>query len=363
MTPIPDFVTPGGILAEIILWVRRIIKTMSTAAMPDRTIADYINRFYMYEMAERVQLFELKRQFLFETSPNVFQYQAPFLYQTSTDPEVPGNPAVPSYQEFRDPVYCDGIQMGWFQNDKQFYGVFPELVLNEQPFYGNGTPGPYTFVFGSQPVLPGFIDDLGNLEPRVFISAMDSEGIQEYIVDQGSGLLQGMDYAMQTILFPTGPQRNITPTNSAGVVNYLLGTATCTFNNPIPATSVISTQTNPYSSGFPRICLFFNNIFKLYPVPDRVYKIQMDAFVTPAQFMATTNSVPFAYMSEYIARGAARKILSDNGDYDQFAFYEPLFKEQEVLVLRRTERQNSVVRTPTIFSYQSSDSSYMFTRY
>jgi hypothetical protein len=41
--------------------------------------------------------------------------------------------------------------------------------------------------------------------------------------------------------------------------------------------------------------------------------------------MNYTDILPFAYMSEYIARGAARKILADTGDIELFAFYVPLF--------------------------------------
>jgi len=55
-------------------------------------------------------------------------------------------------------------------------------------------------------------------------------------------------------------------------------------------------------------------------------------------------------MSEYIARGAARKILSDTGDFEQFNFYEPLFREQELLVWKRSQRQWTASRTPTIYS-------------
>jgi hypothetical protein len=55
-------------------------------------------------------------------------------------------------------------------------------------------------------------------------------------------------------------------------------------------------------------------------------------------------------MCEYIARGAARKILADTGDTEQFMFYEPLFKEQETLVWKRSQRQFTATRTCTIFS-------------
>ncbi len=55
-------------------------------------------------------------------------------------------------------------------------------------------------------------------------------------------------------------------------------------------------------------------------------------------------------MAEYIARGAARKLLSDTGDVEQFMFYEPLFREQELLVWKRSQRQWTATRTQTLYS-------------
>lgn len=55
-------------------------------------------------------------------------------------------------------------------------------------------------------------------------------------------------------------------------------------------------------------------------------------------------------MAEYLARGAARKILSDTGDVDQFQFYEPLFREQELLVWKRSQRQWTATKTQTLYS-------------
>jgi hypothetical protein len=63
-------------------------------------------------------------------------------------------------------------------------------------------------------------------------------------------------------------------------------------------------------------------------------------------------------MCEYIARGAARKILADTGDIEQFQFYEPLFREQEMLVWKRSQRQFTATRTQTIFSEFSSQRPY-----
>ena len=84
--------------------------------------------------------------------------------------------------------------------------------------------------------------------------------------------------------------------------------------------------------------------------PDRQYLVELDAYLTPSAFLTTSQAVQFGYMSEYIARGAARKILSDTGDIEQFQFYEPLFREQEILVWKRSQRQWTNNRTPTLYS-------------
>lgn len=333
----------GGILSDVIIWVRRIIKSPSDQTISDTTIGDYINRFYVYDMPERIQLFELARQYTFETIPNVFEYQFPYT----------------NYQNVKSPVYCDAVLMGYTQSDDQFYKIFPELVQNEVVTLGDGGPGPYNFILPRTPILRGFTDDLGNLLPYVYVTAIDNAGEQVYVVDDGNGNLIQCDGTFQF-----GPNGAPEPVNIVGSVNYVTGALTdITFANSIDVGIPINVQYSPYSVGFPRVMLFYNNIFKLYPVPDRPYKIQIDTHTTPAAFMSTESAVPFAYMSEYIARGAARKILTDNADYDMFQFYEPLFREQENLVLRRTSRQNATQRTPTIYSASNNQNPYIFTQY
>lgn len=334
----------GSVLSDVIIWTRRIIKSPSDQTITDQTILDYINRFYIYDVPERLQLFELMRQYTFSTQRNIFMYQAPFYLDNNGI-----NTGIPMYQTFRPPVYADGIEMGFYESNDQFYRIFPELVQNTIPFQGDGTVGPYITTLSRLPILRGFTDDLGHLEPYVFVTMLDGTGTQRYVVDDGAGLLIQTDSSFQPGLVP----------DLAGTVDYVTGAMTFTFNQMVPDGNDINIQTSPFSSGFPRLMQFFNNIFKLYPVPDRPYKIQVDANITPAQFLDSASSVPFAYMSEYLARGAARKILTDNADYDQFAFYEPLFREQENLVLRRTTRQRAVERTPTIYSGQVSANPYV----
>lgn len=350
--------TTGTVYSDIENWVRRILKSPSQQSISSTTIADYVNRFYTYDAPARLQLFECKTQYVFETEPNRFIYQFP--YQ--------------NFQMIEPPAYCDGVQMGFFQSNTQFYNIYPEFVNNERPICGSGIVGPYNITFTRNPILRGFRSDNPwqsfqatpptvpptevvtyptTLTPYVFITAFDIDHNFMYIVDGGDGILYQTDSTFQNP--PQGPDvvgGVIVPPLVAGTVDYLHGQITFSFNNIVPAHEPINVQTSPYSPGTPRVCLFFNNQIKLFPVPSRAHKISMDAYITPAQFLNTSTSLPYGYMAEWIARGAARKILADNGDTEQIQLYEPFFREQEVLVLRRTERQNSTQRTPTIFCGQ-----------
>lgn len=329
---------PGELLSEIITWVRRIIKFPSQQSISDDTIIDYINRFYLYDIPTSVQLFELKRQYSFEALEGIYEYAFPYR----------------EYQLIRQPVFCDGEQIGYFNHTDEFYQVFPQLIQNEKPFQGDGGVS-YSFTATTIPILRGFTDHLDNLLPRVFITAIASDGLTKYIVDNGNGVLNQTDDTFQNILVA-----------NAGTVDYSTGAMVFNFSVAIPSGNDINIQTQPFSTGRPRSLLFFNNTISLYPVPDRTYLIQLDAQITPAAFLESANegqTFEFGYMAEYIARGSARKIMADNGDDENLRMNETFFKEQEHKVLRRTNRQQQVTRKPTIFSGQTNSQSYQYNQY
>ena len=105
-----------------------------------------------------------------------------------------------------------------------------------------------------------------------------------------------------------------------------------------------------YQTGLPRSVLFYNNVITLRSPPAQSYLIELDAYLSPAAFLNSESALPFGYMAEYISLGAARKILSDTGDAEQLAFYEPRFIEQESLVHIRSQREFTATRTQTIYS-------------
>jgi Ubiquitin-activating enzyme E1 FCCH domain len=455
-----------NLLFDIITYIRRIIKTPSNQVITDNLIIDYINRFWLMDVDARIQLFDLKTTYQFQTQPGVDQYNMP-LYNL----QVEGNPNTsisyyPVYQGFINPAFINGIQVPMQSEQSSFYNIWPDIV-QQLPVVavGNGTSGPYSFQFpivanfNTPPnpplngILRGHVDITGivdfanntsnlqdppivtalntsipstSVDSKVWITSIAADGSNIVVQDSGqflegstnNGLLMslgeypliealpngylnsfaitGASQATQCILtatttFQPGESVLITGVsgmtqlnnnmytvvanggttltinvNSTGftaytsggtvsaiqnVVNYLSGQVTnLYFPEPIPEGNNINANCFFFQSGLPRGILYYNNSLILRSPPDQSYLVKLTAYLSPAAYLNSSSAVQFAYMSEYIARGAARKILADIGDIEQFQFYEPLFKEQETLVWKRSQRQFTNTRTSTIYS-------------
>lgn len=380
------------LLSDIITYIRRIIKTPSNSVITDDLLIDYINRFWLSDVDARMQLFDLKTKYQFQTVPGVDKYNMP-LY----DPQIqPGNQIIdsfPVYQGFLDPVYVNGVRISFQTQRNSFYNVFPDIVQQLQVVaVGDGTAGPYTFqlpiLTNSIPVNPpvtgilrGHIDITGiiatgnNVDPpiadtalaatqipvvpttsvdsRFFITSLDATGASVVVQDSGQFLLGNVNYGL--LMQPGKAPKGNLPlpggySTTSNTINYLTGECSVQFPVAIPTGVNINVQCYYFQSGLPRSMLFYNNTITLRMPPSQQWLVELEAYLTPAAFLATGQAAPFGYMCEYIARGAARKILADTGDVEQFQFYEPLFIEQEMLVWKRSQRQFTANRTETIYS-------------
>lgn len=385
-----------NLLSDIITYVRRLIKSPSNATITDSLIVDYINRFWLMDMDARFQLFDFKTMYRFQTTPGIDQYNMP-LYNTNGYPSQGGITAndlqapisyYPVYQGFLGPAFVNGVQVPFFSDKGSFFNIWPNYIqqLNET-FFGDGTTGPYVLNTPYFPALAGHVDITGIISaqsatdpivapallptvpgspvvpyvgktstyPAVFITTQDANKNTVVVSDSGQFLNAPPVTGNMQLGMLTG---NVAPTwnTTTNVVNYATGQINITFDTAIPPGIPINIQSYYIQSGLPRAILFYNNTLMIRPPPNISYLVELEAYLTPAAFLSTSQSVPFAYMSEYISRGAARKILSDTGDIEQFMFYEPLFKEQETLVWKRSQRQFTSTRTPTIFSDFSSQS-------
>lgn len=384
-----------NLLNDVITYIRRIIKSPSNSSISDDLLIDYINRFWIMDVDARIQLFDLKKKYQFQTTPGVDRYNMP-LYDLQTEP---GNQQInfyPVYQGFMRPAFINGIEVTFQTQRTLFFGAYPNVVQTPiQVGTGNGTAGPYTLQIPfigppSTPLNPplnallrGHVDMQGiiatgtNVDPplrpltlgvttldltipvtsvdsSVFFTSVAADGSNIIVQDSGQFIQGNQNYGllMQPGNAPFGnlPLGGNVYSTTQNTINYLTGQANVTFNSIIPSGAVINAQCYFFQSGLPRMILFYNNTLTLRSVPDRAYLVELDAYMSPAAFLNSESAIPFAYMSEYIARGAARKILSDTGDIEQFNFYEPLFHEQEALVWKRSQRQFTSTRTETIYS-------------
>lgn len=372
-----------NLLQDIITYVRRIIKSPSDSVITDNLIIDYINRFWIMDVDARMQLFDLKTMYRFQTTPGVDQYNMP-LYSVQTEPGSQEIASYPVYQGFLPMCSVNGIQVPFYTQRQDFWNLWPNYVQALNPAAtGDGTAGPYTINLPFFPALPGHVDMSGIIatnstygDPPVVTSAVasatsiaevpvtsvysavtftsiDSNGQSVVVSDSGQFLEGNVGYGL--LMTPGQAPNGNAPlsggySTTSNTVNYATGVATVTFPVSIPSGTPINAQCYFYQQGIPRAILYYNNVITVRPPPNISYLVELEAYLSPAAFLTTGQAIPFGYMAEYIARGAARKILSDTGDIEQFSFYEPLFKEQETLVWKRSQRQFTSTRTQTIFS-------------
>ncbi len=351
----------------------------------------------------RMQLFDLKTSYKFQTTPGIDKYNMP-LYALQVEPGSQTISYYPVYQGFLGPAYINGIQVPLQTQRESFYNIWPDIVQQAQVIgVGDGTVGPYTLSFPTSPnnstpvnppieyILRGHVDITGviakginpiqdpplvsaaqillpspfiesvpvtSVDSRVFFTSVGSNGANIVVQDSGQFLDSKQNYGllMQPGKAPNGnlplvngPSPDYSTTQNT--INYLTGVATNVyFPDAIPQGANINGQCFFYQTGLPRTILFYNNVLTLRSPPDQQYMVELTGYLSPASYLSSGAAIQFSYMSEYLARGAARKILSDTGDVEQFQFYEPLFREQELLVWKRSQRQWTSSRTQTIYS-------------
>jgi len=264
----------------------------------------------------------------------------------------------------------NGIEVPLYTDRNSFYKIWPNYVQSLQPATVATTGTSYSLRLPFFPAIPGYLDITGvilsdsatdpivgttpfvaprtSIYPGVWITAIGSDGSNIVVTDSGQYLSTNQGYGMLINQSGTALSGGYSITSNS--VNYASGVVNVNF--PIaPATGTnINVDSYFFEQGIPRAILFQNNCLQIRPPPNTQYLVEIGAYLSPAAFLNTAQAIPFGYMAEYIARGAARKILSDTGDVEQFMFYEPLFREQETLVWKRSQRQFTANRTGTIFS-------------
>lgn len=279
-------------LAKIIDKVRNLTGTPSTDQLTDAQITDYINTYYVFTMP-----FELKEQinlqpYNFNTLPNIDVYAVSGAFQTD------------------EPMaYANGFPLIFYQDRDVFFQDWPQQYTQDQVATGTGVVTAYSGTTQASPIIEGTF----TITDQSQIAFDKSDGILYQTI-------VGVDTAV-------------------GTINYLTGAFSVTFNLISATTTTISDNYQAYQPARPQGVLFYNNQFTFRPIPDQVYQITMQGFITqesldsPAQLPLQTE------WGQLIAYGASLDIFADRSDLGAYNSFFPIFKRYENVALGRYVEQ------------------------
>jgi len=308
-----------GTLQQIRTKVRRLTATPSVIQLPDSLIDEYIDTFYEQDLPAHLKLWNLHDTYEFYTTQHEDEYTLPVNTILSISP----------------PLYIAGYQSFYTQLREQFYNIYPKLNFSQDVATGDGSAGPYTFTLSNVPCL----------KRDFLVTTVDTNSITRTLVDIPVTDLTGNLVAEGTT------------TPVLGTINYISGTVTVTnFGDTIASGTVINAQYVPYEANRPTAMLFYDDTMTMRPVPDKAYKVTVEVYRTPSQLLNVAGDEPdIRQWWQYIAFGAAYKILEDRQDIETMQALAARLDEQKQLVLHRTIEQITPQRTETIFSEQSSN--------
>jgi hypothetical protein len=334
-------------LAYIRNKVRRLTASASESALTTALIDEYINNFYTQDFAYAIKIDQMRNVYTFYTAPNIDRYPLDVNYN----------------QGVRSPAFVDGIPASFFKDRQQFFNMWPKWPTLFQPVSGDGITTLFNFT------LPAPF-----LSQMVTIGCVSTGGAAIQISDDGNGNLQ-LNFPNPIVTIPAPvttypaaipPVPGMHNTNTLnpglnakvniGTVNYVTGAFSINFTSNgvtgiIPASGeTLKVFVSQYSTGRPYSLLFWNNEFTIRPIPKFVHKIEVETYLTPVQFMQTTDNPILNQWAKYIAMGAARDILNDRQDMDGVANVSVMFKEQEALVLERQGVEEIGQRNSTIYN-------------
>lgn len=327
---------PLADLATIRTKVRRLTRSPSTDQLSDADIDQYINTFVIYDMPEQVRLFDLRTTLTFYTAPFIDTYST-----NTTDPTNPLYNFKNKYITIHEPCYIAGYQQFYSQSREQFYGIYPIVNSIQQIGQGDGIQTNFTgtIPFGQSTTAP--LTGPHILQNNVLFTSVGAAGTRICVNDVPAATNLG----------------NLVGDIGAGVntINYLTGVYDVTFATPPAAGVAVTAEVIPYQAALPQAVLYYQDQFIIRPVPDQSYRVNLEAYIVPTEFLTATptQNPDISQWWQYIAYGASKKVFEDRMDTESIQQIMPEFKTQERLVLRKSIVQYTNERTATIYTEQT----------
>jgi hypothetical protein len=226
-------------------------------------------------------------------------------------------------------VLVDNIPIPFTQQVLSFASAYNSTRVNVDFIVGNGTVGPYSGVFPSKPLVPGFTSAIGVLTPGFVITTYDSNGAILTVTDDGNGNLIG---------------------DGSGTISYLTGAVTnLVFNSPILSTEPIRGNGCFFSLGMPYSCLLNQDIFVFRPIPNKSYYISYVYNAIPAA-LTYDGTLPLSRYQEVLSKGTAMKLAEVLKDRELYASLKSLYDQAFNNLTYVDKRQRAVIRPNTLIN-------------
>lgn len=320
--------------------VRRLTRSPSITQISNAEIDEYINTFVLYDMPANLKLFSLRKTFSFFCNPYRGTYKTNTTNATDQFYDFKNK-----YSTLYEPMYVDGNQLSFSVSRDEFNSLYPQTITRATIATGDGLTVVYTGTLSAAPMI----------QSEVAFSSIDSSGNAIVLRDvpvvdaNGNPTNVGNLYALGAE--PAIPPAAIIATNT---INYVTGVYSITFSATPAQGELIEAHTIVYSPTRPNALLFFNNEISIRPIPDKAYRISFEVESLPSELLNNNDVPDLKEWWQYIAYGAAKKILEDRTDFESIAPIILSMKEQEIFVMRKTIQQQSTQRTRTIYDVDNS---------
>ena len=330
--------------------VRRLTRSLSSNQLSDSDLNTYINQFLLYDVPEHIRHTNFKTVLTFYTQPFVDTYST-----NTTDPTNPLYNFTNTYISVNPPVYVSGYQAVWVESESQFYGIYPKISsIQSIGSMGDGSTTAFSGNINTNTSSTSINGNVGLiLAGSVLFESADVNGLGISLVDYP--VLNGDGVQTSNVvgaLGPVGQPINTLP-SAYGQINYVTGEFNLDFQVAPAAGATINSQTFITQPAIPQTVMFFDGMFKVRPVPDQVYAIQVEAYIRPTELLSNSQQPQLAEFWEWIAYGAAKKVFEDRMDTDSIQQILPEYHKRELLVNRRTIVQQTPQAVSTIYKEQT----------
>lgn len=346
LTPVENLSTLNSIRQK----VRRLTNSPGENSLTTSDIDDHINTFYNQDFAYAIKVDQMRSVYTIYTQPYIDRYPLDVNFN----------------QGLRSPAYFDGVQGAFYKDRTQFYNLWPRLTTLFQPISGDGINQIFTFTiqgpFLRNEVLLGGVDTAGNA-----ISVKDDgQGNLVYVLPnpQTSNPISTTNPAIPGMYNTNLGNPGLYNPSNIGTVDYITGVFNVNFSlaknlsgivvGVTPAAGMtMQCRVSQYQPGRPYCLLFFNNELTIRPVPKFIHKVEVETYLTPVQFMNTTDHPILNQWWQYISYGVACEIQRERNDFEGVNMLMEGMKRQEALVLERQGVEEIGMPNYTLFNSTS----------